>query len=224
MNISPIAAQTQQQTTGGPQQLGNQEMGKDEFLKLLVAQMKNQDPINPMDGTKFASQLAQFNSVEQLINLNDGIQRLSKSQQMMNSGLNNTMAASLTGKSVRAMSSRVGVMQGQDTEIQFQLNGAASKTTLTITDSAGNIVRSEELGGRSSGDHSWSWDGASDSGARVPNGTYTVDIKAENPEGAVTSLSFIEGTAEKVHYTSDGVELMVNGVYVPLGDVEEIGI
>src|SRR6056297_2956203 len=73
----------------------NGELGKNEFLQLLVAQLQNQDPINPMEGTEFATQLAQFNSVEQLINMNSGIQNLTQMQEVMSNGLNNSLASSL---------------------------------------------------------------------------------------------------------------------------------
>lgn len=204
--------------------LGNKSLGKDDFLKLLVTQMRNQDPINPMDGAKFASQLAQFNSVEQLVNVNDGIKSLARSQQMLNSGLSNTMAASLAGKEVRALSSKVGLVAGQSSEIQFKLNDISTETKIHITDAQGNTVRTEKLGNLGKGNHSWNWDGTSDSGNTAPEGVYTVEIKAANEDNKVKALTFIEGTAEKVHYSSNGVELLVNGAYIPLGDVEEIGI
>lgn len=225
MDIANIASQLQQQNPGSKTSgLGKQSLGKQDFLKLLVTQMQNQDPINPMDGTKFASQLAQFNSVEQLINVNSGIEQLAKSQQMLNSGLSNTMAASLAGKEVRALSDKVGLQAGEDSEIQFKLNDIATEVKIEITDAAGNTVRTEELGGLGKGNHSWSWDGKSDAGNDAPDGVYSVKINAKNEDRDVDALTFIEGTAEKVHYSGNGVELFVNGAYIPLGDVEEIGI
>lgn len=225
MNITNIAAQTgQANSNSGPEGLANQSMGKNDFLKLLVTQMKNQDPMNPADGTEFAAQLAQFNSVEQLINVNDGIESLADSQQMLNSGLSNSMAASLAGKQVRALSDKVGLQDGQAAEIDFKLNNAATEAEVTITDSAGNVVRTEELGSLAKGSHSWTWDGKSDLGNEVPDGTYSVEINAKNEDEKVESLTFTEGTAEKVHYSDSGVELLVNGTYIPLGDVQEIGV
>lgn len=224
MNISNLTSQaagTPEQAQGGA--LGS-SLGKNDFLKLLVTQMKNQDPINPMDGTKMASQLAQFNSVEQLINLNDGMQALAESQQMLNSGLSNTMAASLAGKTVRALSDKVGLQAGQDANIDFKLNNIATEVEVTIRDANGNTVRTESLGGLAQGSHQWSWDGTSNAGNEAPEGTYTVEIQAMNEDQEVGVLTFMEGVAEKVHYSGNGVELFVNGVYIPLGDVEEVGI
>lgn len=224
MDISNIIASSQAQSQQTNTKLGKNQLGKDGFLQLLVAQMKNQDPINPMDGTEFASQLAQFNSVEQLINVNDGIAQLAQSQQMMSSGLSNTMAASLTGKNIRAITDKVNVQAGEDTTIPFKLNNIADNVEITIKDSAGNVVRTATLENLSDGDHSWTWDGKASDGSRVPEGTYSVDVKATNGDSEVKALIYQEGIAEKVRYSENGVELIVNGVAIPLGDVEEIGI
>src|SRR5690625_601492 len=91
----------------------NSALGQQEFLHLLVAQMQNQDPLNPMDGTEFASQLAQFNSVEQLIHLNQGLGMLQASQDAMSSSLSNSMAASLAGKQVKALSNQLWLESGE---------------------------------------------------------------------------------------------------------------
>lgn len=223
MNISNISNLSNQTGNSVSNDAGNPKLGKDEFLQLLVAQMKNQDPINPMDGTQFASQLAQFNSVEQLINLNDGMNALAQSQQMMSNGLSNTMAASLAGKTVRALSNQVAVGENGDTELQFRINDIATEVEITITDESGNTIRKETIENVGSGDHSWNWDGKSDAGNRVPKGIYSIRVDAKNGDDQVPSLTFIEGVAEKVHYSGNGVELKVDGIFIPLGDVEDIG-
>lgn len=214
----------QQQQQSQAQSLGNSNLGKEDFLQLLVAQMKNQDPINPMDGTQFASQLAQFNSVEQLINLNDGMNLLAESQQMMNTGLSNTMAASLAGKSVRALSDKIALEPGGSGTLQFKLNNVATSADITIRDGSGNVVRTEELGSLGSGEHTWTWDGLSDDGSRLPEGVYSIEVNAANGDQQVDALTYTEGFAEKVSYSGEGVRLLVNGIYVPLGDVEQIGL
>lgn len=224
MDIGNILSQSQQTAAKSKEEnLGNSSLGKDDFLKLLVTQMQNQDPINPMDGKEFAAQLAQFNSVEQLINVNKGIEALAQSQQNLNSGLNNTMAASLAGKEVKALSNQIALEDG-NAVIDFRLKHPSTDTQLVITDSLGNIVRSEQLGNLGSGDQSWNWDGTSNGGDDVPEGTYSVEVKAKNGEGEVESMTFTSGIAEKVKYTENGVKLLVNGAYIPLGDIEEIGL
>ncbi|MTI86483.1 MAG: hypothetical protein FH748_00790 [Balneolaceae bacterium] len=199
------------------------EMGQQEFLQLLVAQMRNQDPINPMDGTEFASQLAQFNSVEQLINVNSGLQTLQGSQDMMSASLTNSMAASLTGKQVRALSDKVQLSASEGTDINYKLNNSAGEVEIIIRDGSGSEVRRETMSGVSSGDQEWNWDGKNNSGERMGEGEYYVEVNAINGENEVGALVYVEGVADKVRYSGNGVLITVNGVEIPIGDVEEVG-
>lgn len=224
MDISNITSQAQaalqQSTSAGS---GDNKMGQQNFLQLLVAQMRHQDPINPMKGTEFASQLAQFNSVEQLINVNSGLKSLQDSQDMMSSSLTNTMAASLTGKQIRALSDQVHLPAGDEAKVNFELNNSAEKVEIVIRNASGSEVRRETLEGVASGDNSWIWDGRNNSGERMGDGDYTVEVNATNGDDSIKSKLFIEGVAEKVRYTGQGVFLSVGDVQVPIGDVEEVG-
>jgi flagellar basal-body rod modification protein FlgD len=202
---------------------GKRDLGQQEFLQLLVAQMRNQDPINPMDGAEFASQLAQFNSVEQLIGVNDGLEILQESQNMMSASLTNSMAAALTGKQVRALSNQVNLGVGEPANIQYKLNSDAENVEIVIRNASGAEVRRETLNGVPSGEQSWEWDGKNNAGDRMADGDYTVEINATNGESPVDSLVFIEGVATKVRYTGQGVFLSVNNVEVPIGDIEQVG-
>ncbi|HKJ46941.1 MAG TPA: flagellar hook capping FlgD N-terminal domain-containing protein [Balneolales bacterium] len=201
----------------------NNTLGKNQFLQLLVAQMKNQDPVNPLKSTEFATQLAQFNSVEQLINLNSGLKTLANSQNTMSTGLNNTLAASLVGKNIKALSNSIYSKAGESSDVQFSLAQPATDVTVTISDAAGNTVRTGHLKNLGQGDNKWTWNGKDDSGHSVPEGTYNVQIDAKNGSDTVKSYSFIDGNAMKVKYSGKGVELKVDNLYVNLGDVLEIG-
>ena len=222
MDISNIASQTAG-LTGQSQQTDNSKLGQEQFLQLLVAQMQNQDPINPMDGKEFASQLAQFNSVEQLIGVNNGLESLQQSQEMMSAGMTNSMAASLTGKEVRALSNKVHLEPGQETDINYELNNSAEKVDIVIKDGSGSEVRNVSLEGLDSGENSWTWDGKNNDGVRVADGNYTVDIQASNGDSTVDSRMFIEGVASKVRFAGNGVMLSIGNVEVPIGDVESVG-
>jgi len=202
---------------------GKSDLGQQEFLQLLVAQMRNQDPINPLDGAEFASQLAQFNSVEQLINVNNGLNKLQSSQEMMSASLTNSMAASLTGKSVKALSNEIHLASGQSAGINYKLNNSASEVEVIIRNASGAEVRRETLQGVASGDNSWEWDGRNNSGDRMADGNYTVEINAKNEGSRVDSLVYVEGIVDKVRYSGSGVYLSLNNIQVPIGDVEEVG-
>jgi flagellar basal-body rod modification protein FlgD len=222
MDVNSITSQANA-AFGQPGGAKKSQLGQQEFLHLLVAQMRNQDPINPMDGAQFASQLAQFNSVEQLIGVNDGLKVLQSSQDMMSASLTNSMAASLTGKQVKALSNQVHLDATGDSDIQFELNNSADKVEIIVRDASGSEVRRESLNGLSSGDHSWTWDGKNTAGDRMGEGEYTIEVKAQNGDNPVGSLVFIEGIADRVRYTSEGVYLSVNDIEIPIGDVEEVG-
>lgn len=201
----------------------NSALGQQEFLHLLVAQMQNQDPLNPMDGTEFASQLAQFNSVEQLINLNQGLGMLQASQDAMSSSLSNSMAASLVGKQVKALSSQIWLGSGEEAAVNYRLNNSASSVEIVVRNSSGGEVRRETIEGVAAGDNLWRWDGRNGIGERMADGTYHIEVRAVNESGPVESLTFLEGVAQRVRYTGQGVFLNVNQVDVPIGDVEEVG-
>lgn len=202
---------------------GKTDMGQKQFLQLLVAQMRNQDPINPVEGAEFASQLAQFNSVEQLIDVNSGLQTLQTSQDMMSASLTNSMAATLTGKQVRAISDEVNLSAEGNSEINFKLKSPAEEVEIVIRNESGTEVRRETLNGVSSGDNNWTWDGKNDSGERLGEGNYQVEVVAKNGDEQVNALVFMEGIANKVRFSGNGVFLSINGIEVPIGDVEEVG-
>ncbi len=222
MDIGQIAAQSQTGLQGEQTKTENSKMGQDQFLQLLVAQMQNQDPINPMDGKEFASQLAQFNSVEQLIGVNNGLKSLSESQQMMRAELTNSMASSLTGKKVRALGNKVNLEAGKEANINFDLNKPASEVEIIVRDSSGNEVRRKTIEGAPQGENSWSWDGKSNDGVEVPDGQYSVEINAKNGDSNVKARMFVEGIANKVRFTGNGVRISIDGVEVPIGDIETV--
>jgi len=221
MEINNILSQTSQ-AFNQKDKASNSEMGQQEFLQLLVAQMRNQDPINPLDSKEFAAQLAQFNSVEQLINVNSGLSTLQGSQDMMSASLTNSMAASMTGKHVKALSSEIYLAPGGQSNIQYKLQNSALDVEIVIRNESGSEVRREKLSGVAGGDNQWSWDGRNDAGDRMADGNYHVEIQASNEGSKVNALTYVEGTVGKVRYTGSGVFLHVNGVNVSIGDVEEV--
>ncbi|KPP96476.1 MAG: flagellar basal-body rod modification protein FlgD [Bacteroidetes bacterium HLUCCA01] len=221
MNINAINQQSSFINTAQNAGKGK-EMGQQQFLQLLVAQMRHQDPTNPMNGSEFASQLAQFNSVEQLINVNTGIQSLQESQDVMSAGLTNSLAASLTGKEVKAYTDGLYLPQGEAAQVNYRLASSANEVTIVIRNQTGAEVRRETVKSMPSGDNMWQWDGRNNSGDRMADGNYTVSIEATAGENPVNVLPFVEGIASKVSYSAEGVFLTVNGVPVHISDVEEI--
>ena len=221
MNIESINSLTSQAFTQRDTDNKN-KLGQQEFLHLLVTQMRNQDPMNPLDGAEFAAQLAQFNTVEQLIGVNDELKMLKESHELMGVSMVNSMATSLTGKNVKALSNQIYLSAEGASTIQYELNNSAQEVEIIIRNSSGNEVRREVLEGVPSGENSWAWDGRNDEGIDVSEGRYTVEIKAANDDSSVQSLVFTEGIAEKVRFQGDGVFIMVNNIPIPISDVQEV--
>ena len=221
MNIENINSLTSQAFTQRDTDNKN-KLGQQEFLHLLVTQMRNQDPMNPLDGTEFAAQLAQFNTVEQLIGVNDELKMLKESHELMSVSMINSMATSLTGKNVKALSNQIYLSAEGASNIKYELNNSAQEVEIIIRNSSGNEVRREVLVGVPSGENSWAWDGRNDEGIDVSEGRYTVEIKAANEDSSVQSLVFTEGIAQKVRFQGDGVFIVVNNIPIPIGDVQEV--
>lgn len=202
---------------------GDMQMGRQEFLKLLMTQMKNQDPMNPMKGQEFAAQLAQFSSVEQLMNINESLTSQQSQSQQLAESLKNSTAAGLIGKSVRAAGDSLQ-LKGQDTaDIPFTLERRAKKVRVTISDAAGNPVRTMDFDDMNSGDQSISWDTRNDDGNPVPEGTYTISVSAADSSGeSVNARTYLQGTVDRVRFGENDINLVVNGRTVPLSELESV--
>jgi len=226
MNVTQTNnAQTNLTPTNKPETVSKGKLGKNDFLKLLVTQMKNQDPINPMDSKEFASQLAQFNSVEQLIGVNKSLSTLQNSQKMMRTEMTNSMASSLAGKQVSALSNKIKIKAGGSAGINYELNNPADKVQIVIKDAeSGAEVRTETFDRVPAGKNKWGWNGKNDNGVSVPQGQYKVEINAKNGDKSVNSRMLVKGTANRVRFSGNGVMVSVDGVEVPIGNIETVAM
>lgn len=150
------------------------------FLKLLVAQLKNQDPLNPLDGTEFTGQIAQFSALEQQINTNNYLAALVEQRDYGQTSL----AVSYIGKVALAPGNAMGVGENGGAEFAYRLEKTASSVEITIRDADGKVVRSQ-TGDGTTGNHIVTWDGKNDAGEQVAQGTYTVSVRAMDSDGKV---------------------------------------
>jgi flagellar basal-body rod modification protein FlgD len=204
------------QTTSTQNTQDKSVMGKDDFLKLLVAQLQNQDPLNPADSTQFTAQLAQFSSLEQLQNINDSLSSFKSSQ----STTNNIQSADFIGKTVTASGSSLGVNDGKADPIRFDLTNNADNVYLQVYDQSGNFVTDIQAGALKAGEQAINWNGKDANGTTVADGTYSFTVMAMNKDGStVGSTSYTTGVVTGVDYQSGDPQLMINNQEVPLSSV-----
>jgi flagellar basal-body rod modification protein FlgD len=199
-----------------------QTLGKDAFLKLLMAQLKNQDPLAPTDDTQFVTQLSQFSLVEQ--SSTQSSQLTSIAAQLQNLG--NSNATNLVGKTVTVSGSGLSWDGLLATTANVNLGGAAQKVTASITDAQGNVVRKLNPGPQPAGALSITWDGRDDSGQAAPKGNYSVAVSATDGNGQPVSVSQdVTGVVSKVSFEQGSPALnLSNGVVVPVSDLISVGI
>lgn len=164
-------------------------MGKDAFLKLLVTQLENQDPLNPTDNTEFVAQLAQFSSLEGIQNLNTSLGDMKGSM----NALQEFGSTSLIGKNAKAESSSF-VYGGTPRKLGFSLGSDASSANLIIREPSGKPVKEIDLGPVKAGYNEAEWNGANTGGALANQGLYSFSVEAKGADNkAVDSKTFIKG-------------------------------
>jgi flagellar basal-body rod modification protein FlgD len=204
-------------TSGTSNTYGSSELGEEQFLQLLVAQMQYQDPLEPMSNSEFVAQLAQFSNVEQLVGVNEGINYLYLSQQSMG----NVQASSLIGKEVEVKSDELTV-ESTDTSksAAFTLSDDAETVTVKFRNAEGDVVRAIDLGQQSAGEVQCEWDLLDGNGNKVSPGTYTVEVTATDIDGtAVTAETQVSGTVTGVSYESGVAELEIGDINAYLADI-----
>ena len=195
-------------------------MGKQDFLKLLVAQLQHQDPLQPMNNTDFVAQLAQFSSLEQQITSNENLSLL----QLGQTAMTNSQVAGLIGKEVEAKGGAVQLSKkGAATSVNFTLPSAAKDVTIQIKDAKGNLVRTLKLSNLKGGLNSITWDGKDSVGNAMSAGTYSVGYDAKDAAGkTLTVSSKFTGMVTGVTYENGVPVLEVGSAKVRVGDVTAV--
>lgn len=196
----------------------SQELDKNAFLKLLVAQLQNQDPTQAQDPNQMVQQMTAYSQLEQMQNSNALLQGI----QIQNQGLFQAQAANLVGKKVRVTSPTFDLKSGAAT-VGVDLAAQAATVTLTVKDAAGKVVATIEKGSQSAGTHLYEWNGRDAQGNLQADGTYTVEVTAKDVDGkAVTASTSSYVTVESVTFSNGTVLLMAGGKSFTLDTVNEI--
>ena len=189
------------------------------FLTLLVAQLKNQDPTNPLQNNELTTQLAQISTVS-------GIEKLNTTLGSISGQIDNSQslaASNLIGHGVMIPGTKV--LAGKETTTPFgvELQQPADKVTATITDASGAVVRTIEIGGLKAGVHSFTWDGSMTDGTSAPDGAYNVSIAASNGSTQLVAQPLQFALVQGVTRSSTG-NLLDLGTYgtTTLNEVRQI--
>jgi len=183
-------------------------MGKDQFIKLLVAQMQHQDPLNPTDGQQMATQLAQFSSVEQLMNIGMKLDGQAEGNVALAAAVNNSTAIGLLGKTITVASDEISVGADATSHVDTDVAGSGGRLKLRIVGADGTTLRSEDLGYVAGGPQHVAL-------GRITNGlaagTYKVAFDVTDAAGKVTN------PATTMSVRADGIRYGTNGAVVTAG-------
>jgi len=193
-------------------------LGKDQFLKLLVTQLRNQDPTNPLQPYEFAAQLAQFSSVEQLTQLNANVSGEIAEQQTNNELGRTSFGAALLGRSVLASGNDVQITSGTTPSVTVDVGTGGGKATLTLLDDSGKTVATRDLGTVAGGRQTLTLP------SDLPAGKYHYKLDVAGTDGkSVDVTTYTSGTVSAVSFKDGKIELELGGLEITLDQLEEIG-
>jgi flagellar basal-body rod modification protein FlgD len=192
----------------------------DTFLSILTTQLKNQNPMDPLDTNQFTQQLVQFTSVEQQLKTNDFLETLMLSSQ--NTAKSDAVA--YIGKEVTSSGKTGELTDSKAVFWAYSADAAAANATVTIKDKNGQVVYTE-TGPLKAGPGTFRWDGMGSDGNQKPNGVYSVEIKGKDSNGKDVKISTASiGIVTAVDFTGDVPVLTVGGRQVAITDVTDVRI
>ncbi|MBD1550655.1 flagellar hook assembly protein FlgD [Pseudomonas typographi] len=202
---------------------GTDSLGEDTFLKLLVTQLQNQNPLDPQDNSEFVAQLAQFSSLEGINTLNDTVDSLASNYTSSQA----LQASSLVGHSVLAEATSAAVDTSSGLTGQVAVSSATTDASVSVYDADGTLVKNIDLGSQSAGTVSFTWDGTDNDGNTLASGTYTFAANATVDGSEVAQTTYLPSTVTSVTLGSTASDMtlkLADGSSVKLSDVTTIGL
>jgi flagellar basal-body rod modification protein FlgD len=204
--VDAVSATTAASSTGRARLAEN----FDTFLTLLTTQLKNQDPLSPMDSTQFTQQLVQMTGVEQQLLTNDLLEKL-----VSNTGSGISTAVALIGKEVRA-DSDLSALSGGKAEWVYKLDRAATDVKVEVLDSKGRVVQTIAPTDNKAGEHTFKWDGKTAGGSTAPDGIYSLRVTAKDGEGSAVPTGVVaQGVVTGVQQVDGKTVVTINGAQIP---------
>jgi len=200
--------------------LAPSELGREDFLRLLIAQLENQDPMQPAKDTEFVAQLATFSSLEQLISANERLDALGVGQ----ASLINAQALDLIGKNALVEAGgTVRVDGGVPEQLVYVVPRPLESVTLGIRAADGTLLRTFELENSPNGRITLDWDGTDEQGVPLANGSYDIVINATDSTGAPAAIALFKSLPiDGVNFSSEGIALVSGDREIPFGMIMEI--
>lgn len=217
----PITGSTEKQPPSAPVPANpnGDVSGQDAFMKLLVAELKHQDPMDPVKNRDLVAQLATLTSVQKLTAIDE---KLGGLQQGTLEGAS-LQSANLIGKTVTARTNSLTVNSLGVSAGGYGLPKAASTVKVSIVDGAGEVVRTIDANDQSAGNKTFQWDGKDVNGRRLPNGKYRFEVTATDSDGArIVPTTEVSGLVSEVRYSNGAPEVVVGNVHVGLSDVTSV--
>ena len=215
MNVSPVGSSATSSTTTASSSASE----KDQFLRLLITQIQNQNPLDPLDNAEFTSQLSQFAMLEELEQMNASLEQ----NMVYSQSLNNTMLLGLVGKQAVVEGDQVNAADGDISSSQVQVS-AAGLATIEIRNESGTIVATytHEV------DPGWNdvtWDGLVSSGGAAADGAYTVSVSVEDRAGnELASTTYMSGIVESIRFENNLALLQIGGRDYYASEIAKVGI
>jgi flagellar basal-body rod modification protein FlgD len=194
-------------------------LGKEDFLQLLVTQLKNQDPLNPADPTAFTAQLAQFSSLEQLFNVNQTLEKVNTS----NAELERLSALSMLGKQIVSKSENFRLIENGSVQLGYHLDEPVGSVQIHIQDSLKRTVATIAANQLGTGDHWLAWDGTGSNGQVAPPGDYTLAVSALSGDDETMPISaLISGIVTGIEIDKNGNTLTTNCGEYSLNSIKRV--
>ena len=196
-----------------------EDMGRNEFMELMIAQLNNQNPLEPQENGDFIAQLAQFSSLEEMQKLtgtvDDAMGHFRSTQALQ--------ASAMVGQSVMAENDSLALGPEGEVDGRVSLPQSSSNVQISISNPSGDLVRRIDLGAQQQGDVAFTWDGENSSGELMPPGEYRVTAEGQFPGGSERLKTSVAANVDSVSIDNGNITLNLAGVgEVPIGDVREI--